>query len=298
MELDQLRYFIAVAANGSFTSAGEELNITQPALSRSIAKLELELGQPLFERQSRQLKLTDLGARLKSRAEQILLLVDDTLAELTDDGVQGRVRVGAIPTIAPYFLPPVMRRFRDNHPSAQIVAMEETTDKLLQRCAQGDVDLVISAAPVRGPYLEMEPLFEEELLVVLPSKHELTQQRTVRLAQLQKYPFVLLDETHCLSETISAVCRQRSFQPVTIEHASQLAMVAELVAMGHGVSLIPQMARAVDSSQQRVYRRVTHPIPKRQIVMVWNPYRFQSQLMQHFRECVRAVAASFHEDAG
>lgn len=298
MELDQLRYFLVVAANGSFTVAGEELGITQPALSRSIAKLELEIGQPLFERQSRQLKLTDLGARLKSRAEQILLLVDDTLAELTDDGVQGRVRVGAIPTIAPYFLPPVMRRFRDNHPSAQIVAMEETTDKLLQRCSQGDVDLVISAAPVRGPYLEMEPLFEEELLVVLPSNHELTQQRTVRLSQLQKYPFVLLDETHCLSETISAVCRQRSFQPVTIEHASQLAMVAELVAMGHGVSLIPQMARAVDTSQQRVYRRVTHPIPKRQVVMVWNPYRFQSQLMQHFRDCVRSVAASFQEDLG
>lgn len=293
MELDQLRYFLAVAASGSFTGAGEELGITQPALSRSIAKLEQEIGQPLFERQSRQLKLTDLGTRLKSRAEQILLLVDDTLAELTDDGVQGRVRVGAIPTIAPYFLPPVMREFRDSHPSAQIVAMEETTDKLLQRCSQGDVDLVISAAPIRGPYLEMEPLFDEELLVVLPTQHELAQQRTVRLTQLQKYPFVLLDETHCLSETISAVCRQRSFQPVTIEHASQLAMVSELVAMGHGVSLIPQMARAVDSSQQRVYRRVTHPIPKRQIVMVWNPYRFQSQLMQHFRHCVRKIAQSF-----
>jgi LysR family hydrogen peroxide-inducible transcriptional activator len=111
------------------------------------------------------------------------------------------------------------------------------------------------------------------------------------VTDIQGHAFVLLDETHCLSDTIISFCRQRSFQPVTIEHTSQLATVEELVALGHGVSLIPQMARNIDGSPRRVYRSLSGPKPKRQIVLVWNPYRFQSRVLERFRECVRRAAA-------
>lgn len=293
MEISQLRYFLKVAERQSFTRAGEELGITQPALSRAIAKLETELGQPVFERQTRQVTLTDAGRLLHARAQQILALVDDTVAEMTDDGQTGRVRVGAIPTIAPYFLPQVLRTFRDRHPRAQIVVTEETTDKLLPRCNRGEIDLALLAAPIPRQYLEIEPLFEEELLLVVPSGHELERKKQVSITDIHGHPFVLLDETHCLSDTIASFCRQRSFQPVSVERTSQLATVEELVALGHGVSLIPKMARDVDQSDRRAYRSLTEPKPTRIILLVWNPYRFQSRMIEQFKNCVRDVSSQF-----
>lgn len=290
MEINQLRYFLEVAERLHFTHAADELGVSQPALSRSIARLEAELGQPLFDRQGRQLALTDAGELLRSRAEQIVALVDDSLAGLTDNGQTGRVRVGAIPTIAPYFLPAVLRLFRDRHPQASVTAIEETTARLLQRCQHGEVDVALLAAPIAAPHLDSEPLFDEPLWLVLPAGHELAGRAAITLADVRAYPFVLLDETHCLSDTVVSFCRQRSFEPLTVQHTSQLATVEELVALGHGVSLIPEMARQVDTSARRVYRELAEPRPQRRIVMAWNPYRFQSQLAQRLKDCVRSAA--------
>jgi LysR family hydrogen peroxide-inducible transcriptional activator len=291
MEISQLRYFLEVAERLNFTRAGDELGVSQPALSRSIARLETELGQPLFDRQGRQLAFTDAGKMFQARAEQIVALVDDSLAALTDNGQTGRVRVGAIPTIAPYFLPGVLRLFRDRHPQASVTAIEETTARLIHRCQHGEVDVALLAAPIAAQHLESESLFDEPLWLVLPAGHELAGRPAITLADVRTYPFVLLDETHCLSDTVVSFCRQRSFEPLTVQHTSQLATVEELVALGHGVSLIPEMARQVDTSARRVYRSLTEPQPRRQIVMVWNPYRFQSQLAERFKDCVRSAAS-------
>jgi LysR family transcriptional regulator, hydrogen peroxide-inducible genes activator len=290
MEIDQLRYFLKVAERQNFTRAGEELAISQPALSRAIAKLEKEIGQPILERQTRKVTLTDAGRLLLTRAEQIVSLVDDTLAEITDDGESGNVRVGAIPTIAPFFLPAILRDFRDQHPRATVLVYEETTDKLLLRCNHGEIDVAVLAAPIERQHLEVEPLFEEELLLVMSADNHLSEKKQIAVADIQGHAFVLLDETHCLSDTIISFCRQRSFQPVTIEHTSQLATVEELVALGHGVSLIPQMARNLDDSRRRIYRSLRDPKPTRQIVLTWNPYRFQSRVVERFKQCVRRAA--------
>jgi len=284
MELDQLRYFLQVAESGSFTRAAERLKISQPALSRSIQKLEEELGQPVFERKARSVCLTDTGALLQSRAHQVLTILEDTKAEITDDGESGRVRVGAIPTIAPYFLPEVLRQFSREFPKAMLIVQENTTDNLLKSLTQGEIDLAILALPVPARYLEIEELFEEELLLVLPPDHPLVDREKIRPNDVEPYPFVLLDEAHCLSDTIVSFCRQRSFQPVAVERASQLAMVQELVSLSHGVSMIPEMARRVDQSDRRVYRSLSGRRPMRTIVAAWNPYRFHSRLVKVFRE--------------
>lgn len=287
MELSQIRYFLAVAELGNFTRAGEELRITQPALSRAVAKLEQELGQPLFERQSRAVALTDAGRAFQIRAQQIVALVDDAIAELADAADQGRIRVGAIPTVAPYLLPRVLKEFRQRHPNVRVVVHETTTGRLIDSCRQGEIDLALLAAPVSATDLQFEPLFDEELVAVLPAGHPLARRRSVALAELREQPFVLLDDTHCLSETIVSFCRQRAFQPVSVEHANQLATVEELVALGHGVSFVPWMARQTDADERRVYRPVTDPTPTRTIVMLWNPYRFQSMRSERFKDCLR-----------
>ena len=284
MEFDQLRYFLQVAERGNFTRAAEDLAISQPALSRSIQKLEEELGQPLFERRTRSVSLTDTGTLLQPRAQQILSIIEDTKAEITDDGESGRVRIGASPTVAPYFLPEVLQRFSTAFPQASLIVQENTTDVLLKSCTQGEIDLAIVALPVPAKYLEIEELFEEELLLVLPPDHPLAEKPRIRMSDVEPFPFVLLDEAHCLSDNIVSFCRQRAFHPVAVERTSQLTMVQELVSLSHGVSMIPEMARHRDQSNRRVYRSLTRPKPMRTIAVVWNPYRFQSRLLQAFRE--------------
>jgi LysR family hydrogen peroxide-inducible transcriptional activator len=287
MDLDQLRYFLQVAERNSFTRAAEDLRISQPALSRSIQKLEEELGQPVFERRTRAVSLTDAGLLLQSRAQQVITILEDTKAEITDDGQSGRVRIGAIPTIAPYFLPEVLRKFSQEFPKANLVVQENTTDHLLKSLTQGELDLAILALPIPARYLEAEELFEEELLLVLPPNHPLVSQEKIRLSDIEPYPFVLLDEMHCLSDNIVSFCRQRAFQPVAVERTSQLAMVQELVSLAHGISMIPAMARARDQSDRRVYRSLVGKKPTRTIAVAWNLYRFQSRLIEAFRERLR-----------
>lgn len=284
MELDQLRYFLQVAKRGNFTRAAEDLMISQSALSRSIQKLEEELGQPVLERKTRSVSLTDAGTLLQGRAQQVLSILEDTKAEITDDGESGRLRVGAIPTIAPYYLPEILREFSTRFPKATLIVQENTTDHLLKSCTQGEIDLAIVALPIPAKYLEVEELFEEELLLVLPPDHPLADKAKIRLGDVEPFPFVLLDEAHCLSDTIVSFCRQRSFQPVAVERTSQLTMVQELVSLSHGVSMIPAMAQCRDQSDRRVYRSLTRPKPMRTIAVAWNPYRFQSRLLNAFRD--------------
>lgn len=284
MEFEQLRYFLKVAEHSNFTRAAADVGISQPALSRSVAKLEEELGQPVFERQTRKLALTDAGQLLQSRAQQILTLVDDTKSEITDDGQTGRIRVAAIPTIAPYFLPTTLREFGSIYPQAKVVVREDTTEQLLKAVTDGIVDVAILALPMEAGYLEIQELFEEELLLVMAPEHDLASRKQIKSADIESLPFVLLGEAHCLSDNIISFCRQKSFHPVSVERTSQLATVQELVALGHGISMIPQMARQFDNSDRRIYRSLAGKKPTRKIAAVWNPYRFQSRLVTAFIE--------------
>lgn len=283
MELEQLRQFLKVAELGSFTRAAEAIGLSQPALSRSIARLEEELGQPLFERQTRKVVLCDAGQLLLERARTVLTIVDDVRTEICDDGQSGRLRIAAIPTIAPYFLPACLRTFQQEFPRAKLVVQEETTENLLKKLADGELDLAVAALPIPARYLQIQPLFEEELLLVTSANHPLTRKKAVRTADLHDYPFVLLGETHCLADNVITFCRQQTFHPVTVERTSQLAMVQELVALGHGISLIPEMARVCDTSPARHYRQLQGDRPFRTVVSVTNPYRYQTQLLQHFQ---------------
>ncbi|QDT10023.1 LysR family transcriptional regulator [Planctomycetes bacterium K23_9] len=287
MNMDQLVNFQCVAELKNFTHAAERLCISQPALSRSIQRLEEELGQPLFDRKPRSVELTDAGLLFQNRAEQILFIVEDTKAEIGDDGESGRIRIGAIPTVAPFFLPDLLREFSDKFPKATIIVQEDTTDHLLKRCKQGELDLAILALPIPTRYVECEELFEEELILVLPPKHPLATKKQIRIKDIEQYPFVLLNEAHCLSDNVTSFCQQRAIQPVAVERTSQLVMVQELVSLGHGISMIPEMAKRLDRTERRVYRSISGTKPTRTIAAVWNPYRFQTRLVREFREHIK-----------
>ncbi len=289
MEMEQLRHFLKVAELENFTRAAEQVKLTQSSLSRSIARLEEELGQPLFDRQSRKVVLNDAGRLLLNSARNILKMTEDAKAEICDDGQSGKVRVAAIPTIAPYFLPECLKLFRQKFPQAQVIVHEDTTENLLKRIADGEVDIAITALPIVARYVEVVPLFEEELLLVTSIDHPLARKKAVRAADIEELPFVLLGEAHCLSDNVISFCRQKSFHPVSVERTCQLSMIQELVTLGHGVSLVPAMACVRDTSKSRVYRSLTGQKPTRTIAMVSNPYRFHSQLVRRFMEHLRSV---------
>jgi LysR family hydrogen peroxide-inducible transcriptional activator len=213
--------------------------------------------------------------------------MEDTFAELSEAGRRGRIRLGAIPTIAPYFLPGLLSRFAKAHPDIAVIVQEDTTENLIKRCSHGEIDLAILAMPVIAKYLEVEPLFDEELLLVLPVGHPLAASKAVAIDAVDGYPFVMLSEAHCLSDNIATFCRRKSVQPVTIERTSQLTTVQELVTLNHGVSIVPEMARKTDASDRRIYRSFSGEKPTRTVAMMWNSYRFQSKavktLMEHLR---------------
>jgi LysR family hydrogen peroxide-inducible transcriptional activator len=242
LDFQSLEQFVVLARTKNFTRAAEELNLSQSALSRAVQKLEDQLGQPLCERKPREVVLTDLGELLLERAKKILKLVEDTFSEVAEASRRGRVRLGAIPTIAPYFLPRLLGRFAEKHPDISVVVHEDTTEALIKNCSHGEVDLAIVALPIISKQLEVEPLFSEELLLVLPAGHPLGEEKNLRVAAVAAYPFVMLSEAHCLAENISSFCRRQSVQPVTVERTSQLTTVQELVALDHGVSIVPEMA--------------------------------------------------------
>ena len=289
MEMHQLRYFARVADLGNFTYAAKACHVSQPSLSFQIAKLERQLGQPLFERQSRGAKLTNAGLRFKERVDQILRLIVDAQACMQDDTDSGRLVVAAIPTIAPYLLPSALARFSKQFPLAQIEVIEETTEHIIRMCAEGDVDLSIIALPIAHTNLEVTPLFKEELLAVLPKGHQLAKKKRLVLDDLAKQPFVLLHEAHCLTDQTRGFCTRHLITPITTARTHQLTTVLELVRLGHGISLIPAMAAKMDQHPDRVYRRFRGTIPARTIALGWNRLRYQSQLFKTFVRFLKGV---------
>lgn len=297
MDIGQLRYFAKIVEHRSFTRAAKDCSVSQPALSQQIAKLEKELGQPLFERQGRSIRLTPAGQVLQARAEKILQLVRDAKSEVTDDGETGRICISAIPTIAPYLLPSLLKQVGALFPRANFVINEDVTDVLLKRCENGDVDLCLLALPATARYLALEPLFTEELMLALPAEHPLAKKRNIVIDDVAEESFVLLGSTHCLIDAIEDFCNRKNVQLISTARIEQLATIQNLVAAGLGLSFVPRMATTNTIGGKVVYRSLNGDKPKRTIGLGYNPYRYQSQLLSNFTKGIREFAGSGFVDA-
>src|SRR3984893_10957732 len=187
MELHQLRYFCAVARAGNFTRAAEDQHVAQPSLSQQIRKLEDELGAKLFDRFPRFARLTDFGKAFLPKAGEILRQVGQARTEIQEmsQAEVGTVIVGAIPTIAPYFLGPALARFARRYPAVSISVVEEITPILLERLHNGHVDIVALALPAPGQELISEELFREPLFAALPEDHRLAARKSLGLTAIR-----------------------------------------------------------------------------------------------------------------
>ena len=244
MELHQLRYFLAVARTKNFSRAAEQCHVAQPSLSQQIMKLEDELGERLFERTKREVYLTPAGDLLRVHAERVLQEV-----EVARDGVRefrglvrGRVVLGVLPTVAPYFLPQRLRAFSSRFPAVEVVVHEDTTDQLASAVLAKEVDLALVSLPVERVGLAAEEFFDEKLLVALPAGHALAKRPRLTFDDLEREAFILMKEGHCLSGQALQFCRINGFAPQISFRSAQIETVLAFVAKGWGVSVVPEMA--------------------------------------------------------
>jgi LysR family hydrogen peroxide-inducible transcriptional activator len=297
MESQQLRYFVAAAESGNLTRAAEKCGIAQPSLSQQIMKLERELGRPLFDRIGRRVELTESGRLLLERAGPLLAALDDLRREMCDvpEPGEGRLRVGAIATVAPYLLPPAVNAFLRRYPRVDLQIQENLTERLLAALRAGELDLAVLALPVDEPHLEHETLVTEPLLAALPGDHRLARKSQVTLSELRDERFVVLDEMHCLGNQIAGFCSQLPF-PLSITcRSTQISTIQALIALGQGVSLLPAMARDADRSSQRAYVPLTGAGLARTLAAVWHKNRYKSPNMQRFVEFLRKTAQGYKE---
>lgn len=289
MELRQLRYFVAAAEAGAISRAAARLRVTQPSLSQQIIKLEQQLGVDLFDRLGRGVALTDAGQRLLPRARRILSAAQEIEAGLRadiDEG-RGRLAVGAIPTMAPYLVPPIVARLRADYPACEIIIREDLTQNLVEAIADNELDVAIMSAPVEHELIDLEIVGREPLLVVAPSDHPICIDGSVSLAELRAQPAVTLHEMHCLGRQISEFCAARRLASSVVCRMTQIDTLLEFVRLGLGVSIVPAMVAAHDDRPGCTYMRFRSNPPSRDIALAWRKGRTRLRLARQFGSLMR-----------
>jgi LysR family hydrogen peroxide-inducible transcriptional activator len=296
MTLKQLRYFEALARHGHFGRAADACAISQPALSMQIKELEESLGTELFERGARQVRLTNFGEEFALRVRDILRQVDELgdLARGSRDRLAGRLRLGVIPTVAPYLLPTIIGNLTRVYDGLDIHVRETLTAKLIQELAEGRLDAAIVALPVSEPSLTEVALFAENFVLVRPGEDE--GKPVPDREALREMRLLLLEEGHCFRDQALSFCSMRSARPRELLDGSSLSTLVQMVGAGIGVTLIPEMAVVVETRSASVsVARFTSPQPSRTIGMIWrktNP--LANQLLQ-ICEVVRQSADALRE---
>jgi LysR family hydrogen peroxide-inducible transcriptional activator len=284
MEIHQLEYFVAVVETGGFSRAAERCNVAQPSLSQQIIKLEAEIGHPLFDRLGRKVMLTDVGRMLLPRAQAILSNIQEIKVEMKldlDDGY-GTLRAGFIPTIAPFVLPRVIHRFSREFPNAVLEFHEGLTDELVNKIVAGDLDVGITSLPIKNKLIETEELLTESLLVASSQKYDIATRTSIKVKELDDFPFIALSEVHCLGEQVQSFCIQQNVDLNIVCHTTQLSTVQKCIALGLGVSLVPQALMVSDPAENIIYRRISDVEPKRKIAAAFHTRRHQSRLAREF----------------
>jgi LysR family hydrogen peroxide-inducible transcriptional activator len=288
MELHQLRYFVAIAETGNFTRASERNHVSQPSLSQQIQKLEAEIGHKLFHRLGRKAVLTEAGTAFLERARRILFEVENATKELGDKrGLGRRITVGAVQTVMPYLITPLITRLRDEHPNLLIGAREDFRGSLLRAVVEGDVDLAVVPQPVKDHRISIEPLFTEPLLLVVGRRHPIASRTEISVADLVDETFVSLGDSSSLAAQIQAFFGDQQFRPNIAFRCAQVATLKQIVASGLGISLLPQLARLPEDRESLTYLRLTGSEPTRELVVIRHLQRYQSRGAEQFLTLLR-----------
>ncbi|TNF21531.1 MAG: hydrogen peroxide-inducible genes activator [Rhodobacteraceae bacterium] len=288
--LKQMRYFEALARHGHFGRAAADCAVSQPALSVQIKDLEESLGAVLFERGPRQARLTGFGETFASRVATILRAVDELgdLARAAQGELVGRLRIGVIPTIAPYLLPRLVAALTRRFADIDLQVRETLTERLIHELSEGRLDAAIVALPISETWLTEVALFDEDFVLVRPAAD--ADRPVPDREQLREMRLLLLEEGHCFRDQALSFCNIRSALSRDSLDGSSLTTLVQMVSGGIGVTLIPEMAVPVETRSARVaVSNFPPPRPSRTVGMIW---RKTSPLARQFGEVADVVRAT------
>lgn len=270
--LRQLQYAVAVADTLSFRKAAERCHVSQPSLSAQLAQLEEALGVRLFERDRRHVLLTAPGRELVERARRVIVDADDLVevARRAGDPLAGTLRIGVIPTVSPYLLPSITPAFRKQYPRLTVLWVEDKTDVLVRKLDEGALDAALLALEADIGDVEREVVARDPFVLVTPSHHPLgAKTGPAKPNELRHASVLLLDDGHCFRDQALAICARSKADELEFR-ATSLPTLAQMVASGAGVTLLPSLAVPTEAKRANLrVRPFTQPEPGRTIALVW-----------------------------
>jgi LysR family transcriptional regulator, hydrogen peroxide-inducible genes activator len=288
--LRQLRYFHALAASGHFGRAAEASGISQPALSMQLRELESALGGALVQRGPEGAGLTELGRDVEQRATRILAAVRDLedLAHLHEARIAGPLRLGVIPSVAPFLLPRLLARAAREYPALQLIVRETITGHLVEELADGGLDAIVASLPLEAGDFEEAAAFDDVFLLAAPAGSPHARQSPALAEAIAAEELLLLEDGHCLRDQALAVCHRIDPRRLRSFGATSIATVLQLVAAGQGITLVPQMAvdAGMSADPRLAVVRFAAPEPYRTVGLAW---RKASPRRAHFLALVKLL---------
>jgi LysR family hydrogen peroxide-inducible transcriptional activator len=295
--LRQFEYVVAIDDHGNFSHAARACGVTQPALSTQVRRLEETLGVALFERRPAGVIATAAGARVTELARRVVANVDEVVAtaQTMQNPLRGTIRMGVIPTIAPYMLPQVMPLIRTRFPELRLLLREERTNRLTALVQAGDLDVGLVAMESDLADLETQPLFTDPFVLAVSRKHKLAQRKRVTARDLQGEDVLLLDDGHCLRDQTLAICDAAGACELGDFRATSLPTLVQMVEAGVGITMLPAMAvKANNHFGGHLHLiRFASPVPRRTVALAW---RRSSPMRDHFESLAHALVPAMEEE--
>ncbi|HXW10081.1 MAG TPA: LysR substrate-binding domain-containing protein [Steroidobacteraceae bacterium] len=293
MNLRDLRYLVALADERHFGKAAERCFVSQPTLSAQVRKLEEYLGVPLVERQPKRVALTPTGEKVVRRARALLQEADAIveLAKNDRDPLAGPLKLALIPTVGPYLLPHVVGRLRKELPRLKLMLYEYQTEPLLEKLRAGEIDLGVLALPVPLDGLESAELYDEPFMLAMPAAHALADVERVKVDDLRGETLLLLEDGHCLRDQALEVCSRIRVSEAQDYRATSLETLRQMVAAGHGITLLPELAAETPVGTARGLRikPFSRPAPSRTIGAVWRKSTTRAPAIEAIVAAVRGA---------
>ncbi|NTU20447.1 LysR family transcriptional regulator [Brevibacillus sp. HB1.2] len=283
MELLQLQYFLTVARMEHVTEAARSLHVTQSSLSKTIQRLEEDLGVPLFDRKGRKLRLNEFGSKFLCRVDRALFELEQGKLELRDlsNPEHGTLEL-AVTTAST--LPNILREFRKKRPDIQFHVQMLTTQEMVTLLHRGEIDFCLSSPPIQEDGIECQIVFIDPILVAVPRGHRLADRSIVSLTDLKDEWFVGVKKGYGTRDFVDSICKSVGFTPKYVYEGDEPARLIQLVESEIGIAFIPSTAR--DSREQIKYLRVENHELVREIALLWHKSRYISRAAQDFRDVV------------
>lgn len=290
MELQQIRYFISLSQEKHFNRAAKRMHVTQPTLSQQIKKMEEEIGSPLFERSSQGVNLTPAGEQLLPHAIAMIDELERGITKIQEESgeITGTIRLAAIPTMAPYIFPPLIREIKHKAPDLKLQIFEETTSVSLDFMQQGKIDLGILSPPINEAGIVARTLGEEVFYVACAKSHPFAKKKHIKMSELKKEQMLILQEGHCFSDQALDYCKRSRHDDQVIFQGSSLTSVLNLAESGEGITLVPKMAIQPKMYPNLKFIPFANPAPKREIGVIW---RVSAPLRPAHRLILETVSA-------